>query len=404
MKNILIVACFIFTFGFACKKTDESAPLPIKTEIKWPDVPGSVINHSPAKNKIYLGSPSICVLPNGDYIISHDLFGPNSEARVGGMPITKVYRSSDKGLTWVKQPDIIGQFMSNVFVHKNVLYIMGVSKVREHVVIRKSLDNGRSWTTPDDANTGLLKKGAHHTAPTPVVSHNGRLWRAMEGTDGPVDTWPKMFTQFMMSANENDDLLKASSWTSSNAMPYNSTYLNGYFYGWLEGNAVPGPDNKMLIVSRVHTFSKTIERTARLNVTDDGKTTSFNANTGFNLCPGGAKKFTIRKDPNSGRYISLSNYVPEAYKDSVITMNDIRNTLAVCSSTDLVNWRVDQVVLQHPDKVYHGFQYVDWVFEGNDILIASRTAFADGQGGAESAHNNNFVTFHRVANYKSMIK
>jgi len=39
-------------------------------------VPGVVIDHSPAGTGIYLGSPSIAVLPNGSYIVSHDFYGP----------------------------------------------------------------------------------------------------------------------------------------------------------------------------------------------------------------------------------------------------------------------------------------------------------------------------------------
>jgi hypothetical protein len=42
------------------------------------DVPGVVIDHAFASTGCYVGSPSIAVLPNGDYVASHDLFGPKS--------------------------------------------------------------------------------------------------------------------------------------------------------------------------------------------------------------------------------------------------------------------------------------------------------------------------------------
>ena len=43
-----------------------------------PVVPGVVIDHSPAASGIYIGSPSLAVLANGNYVASHDEFGPKS--------------------------------------------------------------------------------------------------------------------------------------------------------------------------------------------------------------------------------------------------------------------------------------------------------------------------------------
>lgn len=57
--------------------------------------PGTTIAHSPAKSKQYIGSPSIAVLPSGEYVASHDLFmaGDNGDR-------THVYASKDKGKSW----------------------------------------------------------------------------------------------------------------------------------------------------------------------------------------------------------------------------------------------------------------------------------------------------------------
>jgi hypothetical protein len=61
---------------------------------------------------------------------------------------------------------------------------------------------------------------------------------------------------------------------------------------------------------------------------------------------------------------------------------------------------VESVVLLHPDSEKHAFQYVDWLFEGDDIIAVSRTAYDDGQGGAHRAHDANYLTFHRIANFR----
>ncbi len=364
---------------------------------------GKVIAHSPASKRVFIGSPAILVLPSRMLLASNDFFGPSSDARVGGKPFTRIYKSLNDGDTWSVQSDVIGQVSSNLFLHRNKLYLLGASEAGGDLIIRESIDRGKTWTTPNPdpiiEGTGFLSAGNYHTAPTPVIRHNKRLWRAIENQDGAIQIWPKLFQPMMMSASVDANLLDAKSWTLSNAMPFDSTYLWGYFGGWLEGNAVVGPDQKMLNILRVHTYDKVNERAAIVNISDDGKTATFDSKSGFVNFPGGGKKFTVRYDSLSKRYWTLSNHVPE--KDQKITsLNNVRNTLALCSSANLVNWTVESVILEHPDRDYHGFQYADWQFDGNDIVSVVRTAYDDGLGGAENYHNSNFMTFHRVENFR----
>ena len=42
--------------------------------------PGTVICHYNQQDSIYVGSPSLCILPDGTYIASHDEFGPGSSS------------------------------------------------------------------------------------------------------------------------------------------------------------------------------------------------------------------------------------------------------------------------------------------------------------------------------------
>ena len=74
----------------------------------------------------------------------------------------------------------------------------------------------------------------------------------------------------------------------------------------------------------------------------------------------------------------------------------VRNTLALMRSKDLRAWEIRRIMLHHPDSVNHGFQYVEWLFEGGDIIFASRTAYDDGLGGAHRQHDANYLTFHRI--------
>ena len=80
----------------------------------------------------------------------------------------------------------------------------------------------------------------------------------------------------------------------------------------------------------------------------------------------------------------------------------IRNTLILVCSEDLYTWQKRAIILYNPERINHGFQYVDWLFEGDDIIAVSRTAFADGVGGANSAHNANYLTFHRIEDFRTL--
>ncbi|HOH29852.1 MAG TPA: exo-alpha-sialidase, partial [Candidatus Hydrogenedentes bacterium] len=82
----------------------------------------------------------------------------------------------------------------------------------------------------------------------------------------------------------------------------------------------------------------------------------------------------------------------------------VRNTLALVSSPDLRHWETRCVVLYHKDTKAHGFQYVDWRFEGEDIIAVCRTAHDDGIGGARNNHDANFMTFHRVQNFRTLTR
>jgi len=66
------------------------------------------------------------------------------------------------------------------------------------------------------------------------------------------------------------------------------------------------------------------------------------------------------------------------------------------SSADLRNWQVETVVLRHVDSRGHAWQYVDWLFDGDDMIAASRTAW----DGAHRAHDANYLTFHRIADFR----
>ena len=390
----------VFPTGLLVLILASSAGVIVAAEPDFSKVPGVVIAHSPASSKIYIGSPSITILPDGTYLATHDRFGPGSTGQKFSL---YVYRSTDRGKTWEPLAQLKQQHWTNIFCHQGAVYLMGASNARKPgcCIIRKSTDGGKTWTEPKDENSGvLLSDFAYHTAPTPMCYHDGRIWRAMED-QGSGGGWGHRFRTFMMSAPVDADLLKASSWTSSNVIARDPSYFDGQFRGWLEGNAVCDPSGQMLNLLRVNyeKGSRISGKAAIVHVSKDGKTSTFDPKTGFIDLPGGAKKFTIRYDEKTKAYWTLTNPVVGPLDRNA---GSVRNTLALLRSKDLIHWEIRCILLQHPDVVKHGFQYPDWVFDGDDIVAAIRTGYDDGLGGAHNAHDANFLTFHRFANFREL--
>lgn len=378
--------------------TGEVRKVVVKIPMKTPDPPGVTVNHLSKETGKYIGSPGLCILPDGSYVASHDEFGPeSSEFRSA---LTRIFRSTDKGESWEAVGTINGQFWSNLFVHQGDLYIMGTNKHHGNLIIRKSTDGGHTWTIPYTPENGLILEGEYHTAPMPVLIHNNRLWRAVEYATAPTTQWGKRYSAMMLSAPVDADLLQARSWQKTNCLMYDSTYLAGHFGAWLEGNAVTDPDGNILDILRVAVPAGHEEYAAFVTISANGKTASFRPEDGFVKFPGGSKKFGIRFDPPSGRYWMLANHTASAYKD--LNPSSVRNRQALCSSRDLKEWEIHHIAIEHPEVKQHGFQYVEWQFEGDDIIFLSRTAFDDETGGANNNHDANFLTFHRIKDFRKL--
>lgn len=388
MKRIFIFLAFSPVLLIATSQAQET------------DVPGIVVNHLPASTQTYIGSPGFCILPGGDFVASHDHFGPSSTEHE--QALTSIFKSSDKGKTWVKIADIHGQFWSNLFVHRKCLYILGTWKHHGNIIIRRSTDGGHTWSEPVGPESGLLLKGEYHTAPMPVVEHRGRLWRAVELAESEYKVWGKRYSAMMISAPVDSNLLEARNWKATNSLEYDSTYLDGKFGGWLEGNAVVTPEGWLIDFLRVSVTEKGRDLAAIVNISEDGSTATFNPAEGFIDFVGGARKFTIRYDKKSGLYWTISNMVTGDHKD--LPAASVRNTLVLQSSPDLRNWSVNKILLHHPDVKKHGFQYVEWQFRRQDILFLSRTAYDDQYGGAHNYHDANYLTFHQIKNFRKLAK
>ncbi len=345
-----------------------------------PQVPGVVIDHERAASRRYIGSPSIVKTRDGAYVASHDFFGPGSTQQASG--VTRVFRSEDRGKTWVQTAELKDQFWSNLFVHRQVLYLMGTTYEYGRVVIRRSLDKGKNWSEAAYLSSDVN----YHTAPVPIAIYGGRIWRSMEWH--PPGKWG-FFEALMVSAPVKANLMDSGSWTFTTRQKF-PTGADVVGQHWLEGNVIARRDGKLVNVLRV-------DNTEHAAFLKDGVAEMI-------PFPGGAKKFTIRWDKKSKLYWTLSNPALDRYPQSAKSPASVRNTLVLMSSADLRKWERRATILEHPDVEKHAFQYVDWQFEGKDLIVASRTAFDDETGGAHRAHDANYLTFHRVVGFRDLAK
>lgn len=387
------------------------------------------VKYQPERSRTYLGSPAVVRLPDGALVVSHDYYGKgcprNHEAEES---LTSIYRSEDDGASWVNVTHIMNCYWSSLFVHEGALYIFGVTQQYGSIVIRRSDDGGFTWTHPATPETGLLfAGGVHHASPSYVSSpaavtvHEGRVYKAFE------DCTPCVFGNFqalVVSAPVDADLLDAASWTMSNRVVFDPAFVPAAWGealrpNWREGNIVADPDGALWDVMTFEAGLLEAEKAVRLRITDAGRTLSFDPASGFFDMPGSKAKFTLRRDPVSGMYISFGSVIDDLdilrgwYEQTGVaghmareSMPRQRNKMFMVASPDLWTWhRVKQVIgdksgYQPADSIrLTGFQYVDWQIDGDDIIFAVRTATR----GSANFHDANRIEYGVVRDFRALI-
>ncbi|WP_418991788.1 exo-alpha-sialidase [Alistipes sp.] len=355
-------------------------------------VPGVVVARVPELRKTHITNPNLLILPDGSYLAACS--GATTQRT------TDFYRSTDRGRNWShwSHDDAPVNFYS-LFLHDGALYMMGTATPEGDVIIRRSDDDGRSWTAPCE---GILLHGRYHSAPVPVVEHRGRIWRAME-----TNTRGEPRRAFVLSAPAEADLLQASSWTVSEALESSASWIEGgQFRQWIEGNMVVARDGTLVNLLRVDEHEH--GRTAALVHVKSPRKLTFDPRRDVIEMPGGGKKFTVRYDSLSQRYYALTSVVKEEFRGARhggiyargIHCGLIRNTLALVSSEDLRRWRTARIVLASDNPFFDGFQYADWQFDGEDLIAAVRLAMEEPRGLPTRQHDANFLVFIRIWKFR----
>lgn len=358
--------------------------------VRTGNVPGTVINYLHPEDREYafsgryLCSPSLIRLENGDLLASMDAF-------VGGGPqnLTLIYVSHDDGKTWSHLSELFPCFWGEMFLLNGVLYMLGCSTEYGDLLIGRSDDGGKTWTPP----TVILRGAGHfsvcgwHRAPMRVLVKDGRVM-----TDVQYGSWEqKVFCDAVVSAPADSDLLCADNWVCTELFdPRKHITPNPWgAYGGIEGNVIEAPNGQVV------DFLRFTDRTALIlnyDPKDPEAELTFDSVIDF---PATASKFDIVFDEVSRKYYAIVSYALDEPRTN-------RNLLSLICSSDLKEWMLCRHLIDHrqADPRYVGFQYVDFMIEGNDILFVCRTAI----NGADNFHNSNLSTFHRVKNFREVAK
>ncbi|MBQ9083178.1 MAG: hypothetical protein IJY28_06745, partial [Clostridia bacterium] len=235
-----------------------------------------------------------------------------------------------------------------------------------------------------------------------VLEKDGRLYV-------PIACGVWAFTTFRMSyisAPSDSDLMNPANWEMADLLEYDPQWPGspknvgpgcGSPGAGIEGNMIVGPDGTLHACYRMDIEISGAPNYGKMLLLDVD-TTRPEAPYRFNAvvdCPlGSNSKFCVNYDEASGLYIMLgTEQVPEHMPK--------RTVLSMAVSADLFHWRVVHRIYDFRtcDPGQCGFQYPDWIFDGNDILLLTRV----GYNMSDTHHNSNCITFERIRNFRQYL-
>lgn len=356
---------------------------------------GIAVNYVHPDDRVYsfsgncLCSPSMVRHPDGYLLSSMDLYKEEAPQN-----LTLIFRSDDDGKTWHYVSELYPCFWGKLFIHKGDLYMLSCSTEYGDILIGKSTDGGKTFTEPSVLMRGScnFKYAGCHKNPQNIMVYNGRIYETMEW-----GAWPAGYHAVMvMSCSEDADLLDADNWSFTEPVKYNKNWpgtVEGHCPGNIEGTLVVAPDGQLYNIMRYLTAKATprygYALAYKVNTQDHTAPLEYSHSIEF---PANLSKFMIKKDSGSDYYYTICNRItnPEAVSQ--------RNLLSLMKSKDLKKWEVctDIIDMRHKNWLMYGFQYVDFEIEMDDIIFVCRTSM----NGAESFHNSNYQTFHRIENFR----
>lgn len=359
-------------------------------------VPGVVVNYIHPDDYTFdrsgrsPGSPSIVKLEGGVLLASHGIFWGN-----GGQNLSHVFRSDDGGISWRFVSEVSPCFWGKLFTHGGKLYMLGMSHEYGALNLFESSDEGQSWSAPAEIlPEGNRDVGGPHKAPMPALEHHGRLWTGID-----FGSWSLGgHASGAVSIDVNGNLMDPKEWSCTGFIKQDATWKDapiGNARGTLEGNLVAGKDGEVYNILRYqHDACEPKYGKAVMLHIDQEHPDALPKFERFLDFPGNLTKFAIYYDERTDCYYSLVNRVTGGNMSQ-------RNILSLMYSENLLDWHLKRDILNYEDRNFPedstkvGFQYVDFVFDGEDIVFAGRIALNN----AYNFHNANHLTVQRIRNY-----
>ncbi len=361
------------------------------------NVPGAVVNYLSMydpKYKFsgqYICTPCILSHPDGYLLASMDLYDKGAPQN-----LTLIFRSDDGGENWYHFTEIFPCFWGTLFLHRGEVYMLGTSTEYGDLLVGKSEDGGKTWPSPVVLQRGACNRSGPgwHKSSGHVTEYRGRLWCAIDYGSHALGG----HASSLASVSADSDILNPDRWTFTEPLPYDPSWPGasvGDTRGFIEGNAIESPDGKIYNFLRYNIDKGTpnfgLAGMLRADADNPEAPLSFYKFVPF---PGNHSKFDVLRDDLTGKYYSIVSRIYSA------DLPKARNLLSLVSSKDLLSWDVVCDLIDYRDYApkYYGFQYVSFIICGEDILYLCRTA----ANGAHTYHDSNYITFHRIKNFRSL--
>ena len=347
-------------------------------------------------------APALAKLPDGTLLCSVALWtrnaykGPDTLAEeLYGRDRCLIFSSTDGGATWRERsriPFATGKFLP----HDGQLYFVGSGIEWEGLYVTRSSDGGASWADPV-----CLREGTVYAAATGWAVTDGALyWAADDMNRSAADR-----AVFAFCCDLSKDPLDAASWRFSNDVRHpglpQSLGRGGHNGGkWLEPNVV-NVGGRLLVIVRVRASQGDVDGVVPnlaaicdLSIEQPGPLRlAFSHYWPF---PGAQNQFHVVWDERSGLYWMTANAITGLARNCYRGWGKERRFLMLHYGRDAQNW-FTAGVLAMGRKETQAFNYCTPVIDGADLLVASRTSQH-----AANQHDNDCITFHRLANFRGL--
>jgi hypothetical protein len=401
-----------------------------------------VLDQSPDPETTAMFTPSILRLPEGRLVAACERGGEWAKTHEW----SRIYTSDDGGKTWTLR-GTGSMWHGRLFRSGKSIYYLGHN---DDMLIMRSDDDGVRWTK----EVALTSGQRWHGSADNVWHAKGNVYLVMERrTSREIKGWDVgTLAPVLMRAKEGDDLTKLENWTLASEIVFadiipgyrqNKMPLMGFgvpFYkqsfpkqadmvprrgmspmGWLEGNVVQITDpnhfwydpsgNTFHLFMRGHTGGVGYAAIAKVTENPDGTMTTslVQAPSGeamlFVPFPGGQMRFHILYDEKTKLYWLLGTQATDSMSrletlppDRYNLPNNERQRMVLHFSRNMIDWCFAGIVAVGPGN-RGSRHYASMDFDGDDLVILARS----GDETAESAHNGNLITFHRVKNFRDLV-